>query len=94
MHCALAGVTCTRGQVAGCNVVKVLVANVYVEHEVKLKDFTKWLDRASGLPREVSDRQKIRSILGIPVSTMKLESPQLSTSRLIYINKPEAAHTG
>ena len=36
-----------------------------VEHEVKLMDFTKWLDRTGGSPREVSDHYKIRSILGM-----------------------------
>src|SRR4029077_530681 len=51
----------------GLNVVKVSVADIRVEHEVKLMDFTKWLERAGGSPREVSDRQRIRSILGIPV---------------------------
>jgi hypothetical protein len=49
------------------NVVKVSVADVRVEHEVKLGDFTKWLDRSGGSPREVIDRQRIRSILGMPV---------------------------
>jgi hypothetical protein len=53
---------------AGLNVVKVSVADVRVEHEVKLMDFTKWLERAGGSPREVSDRQRIQSILGMPVA--------------------------
>jgi hypothetical protein len=56
------------GIAQGLNVVSVSVANVRVEHEVKLLDLTKWLERAGGSPREVSDRQKIRSILGMPVS--------------------------
>jgi len=50
------------------NVVKVSVADVRVEHEVKLMDFTKWLDGTGGSPREVSDCHRIRSILGMPVS--------------------------
>jgi hypothetical protein len=41
--------------------------DVRVEHEVKLMDFTKWLEMASS-PREVSDRHRIRSILGMAVS--------------------------
>ena len=49
------------------NVVRVSVANIHVEHEVKLMDFTKWLERAGGSPREVSDRHRIRSILGMLV---------------------------
>jgi hypothetical protein len=52
----------------GLNVVKVSVADVRVEHEVKLMDFTKWVDRTGGSPREMSDRQRIRSILGMPIS--------------------------
>jgi hypothetical protein len=52
----------------GFNTVKVSVADVRVEHEVKLGDFTKWLDRTGGSPREVSDRHRIRAILGMPVS--------------------------
>ena len=33
------------GIAQGLNVVQVLVADVRVEHAVKLMDFTKWLDR-------------------------------------------------
>jgi hypothetical protein len=56
------------GIAQGLNVVKVSVADVRVEHEVKLMDFTGWLDKTGGSPREVSDRHKIRSILGMPIS--------------------------
>jgi hypothetical protein len=50
------------------NVVKVSVADVRVEHEVKLVDFTKWVEKTGGLsPRELTQRQRIRSILGMPV---------------------------
>ena len=66
--------TSSFGKVTGCtqyasglNVVKMSVADVRVEHEVKLMDFTKWLERVGGSPREVSDRHKIRAILGMPV---------------------------
>jgi hypothetical protein len=48
--------------------VKVSVADVRVEHEVNLRDFSKWLDRKGGSPREVTDRQRIRSILGMLVT--------------------------
>jgi hypothetical protein len=34
--------------------VKVSVANVRVEHEVRLLDFTKWLEKPGGSPREVT----------------------------------------
>ena len=38
------------------NVVKVSVADVRVEREVRLMDFTKWLESTGGSPREkVSD---------------------------------------
>jgi hypothetical protein len=57
-----------QGIAQGLNVVKVSVADIRVEHEVKLMDFTKWLDRAGVSPREESDRHRIRSILGMPVS--------------------------
>jgi hypothetical protein len=63
------------GIAQGLNVVKVSVVDIRVEHEVKLMDFTKWLERAGGSPREVSDRQRIRSILGIPVSKRRYENP-------------------
>ena len=56
------------GIVQGFNVVKVSVVDVRVEHAVKLGDFTKWLDRTGGSPREVSDRHRIRAILGMPLS--------------------------
>ena len=56
------------GIAQGLNVVKVSVAEVRVEHEVKLGDFTKWLERTCGSPREMSDRQRIRSILGMSIA--------------------------
>jgi hypothetical protein len=49
-------------------VVNVSVAEVRVEHEVKLKDFTTWLERSGRSPREIIERQRIRAILGMPVS--------------------------
>jgi len=38
-------------RVRGLNVVKVSVADARVEHEVKLMDFTKWLERTDGSQR-------------------------------------------
>jgi hypothetical protein len=52
----------------GVNPVKVRAMNVPVEHEVKLVDFTKWLDRSGGSPREMTERRRIRSILGMEKS--------------------------
>jgi hypothetical protein len=43
----------------------VSVANGRVEHEVRLQDFTKWLKKPGGSPREVSDRKRLREILGM-----------------------------
>lgn len=54
------------GIAQGVNVVKVSVADVRVEHEVKMMEFTKWLEKDGGSPRETSDRQRIRTILGAP----------------------------
>ena len=65
---AIRGNDWVAGIAQGLNAVKVSVADVRVEHEVKLVDFTKWVDRTGGSPREMSDRQRIRSILGMPVS--------------------------
>jgi hypothetical protein len=65
---AIRGNDWVAGIAQGLNVVKVSVADVRVEHEVKLLDFTKWVDRTGGSPREMSDRQRIRSILGMPVA--------------------------
>lgn len=52
----------------GNNIVKVSVENVRVEHTVRLADFTKWLDKTGGSPREVSERHRIRAILGLGVT--------------------------
>ena len=65
---AIRGSEWVAGIAQGLNVVKVSVADVRVEHEVKLTDFTKWLEKPGGSPREMSDRQRIRSILGMPVT--------------------------
>lgn len=66
------GLAALRGNdwVAGFaqGVVKVSVADVRVEHQVKLADFTQWLERKNGSPREVSQRHRIRAILGMPVT--------------------------
>src|ERR1700747_1389555 len=63
---AIRGNEWVAGIAEGFNVVKVSVADVRGEHEVKLGDFTKWLDRTAGSPRDVSQRQRIRSILNMP----------------------------
>jgi hypothetical protein len=54
-----------NGIAQGLNPVKVRVTNVAVEYEVKLMDCTKWLDRSGGSPRGMTERKRIRSILGM-----------------------------
>src|SRR6266404_3398423 len=54
------------GIAEGMNVVRVRVTQIPVEHEVKLSDFTKWLERKGGSPKEVYDRSRIRDILQLP----------------------------
>ena len=56
------------GLPGGLNTVKVSVANVRVDHEVKMSDFEKWLEKPGGSPRQVMDRQRIRAILGMTVA--------------------------
>ena len=54
----------------GPSVVKVSVADVRVEHEVKFAQFLKWLDRPPRSPRDVSARHEIRSFLGMPAKSL------------------------
>jgi hypothetical protein len=68
---AIRGNEWVAGLAQGLNVVRVSVADIRVEHEVRLMEFTKWLERDGGSPRETSDRQRIRSILGMPPSQAK-----------------------
>src|ERR1700683_4928733 len=56
------------GFAQGTNVVRVSVTDVRVEHEVKLQDFTTWLERKGGSPRDVIQRQKVRALLGMPMT--------------------------
>jgi hypothetical protein len=42
--------------------------HVRVDHEVKMGDFERWLEKPGGSPREVVERQRIRAILGMEVS--------------------------
>jgi hypothetical protein len=64
---AIRGHQWVAGIEQGFGVVKVSVTDVRVEHEVKLADFTKWLETRGRSPREVMQRQKIREILGMGV---------------------------
>lgn len=55
----------------GLNVLKVLAADVRVEHEVRLMEFTKWLERDGGSPREASDRKRILGMSAPPHETRR-----------------------
>jgi hypothetical protein len=66
----VAALRCTEwvaGIAQGPSLVKVSVADVRVEHEVKFSEFLKWLDRPPRSPRDVNARHEIRAILGMPV---------------------------
>jgi len=60
---AIRGNEWVMGIAEGLNVVRVRVTDIPVEHEVKLGEFLKWLERKGGSPRETSDRNRIRDIL-------------------------------
>jgi hypothetical protein len=63
---ALRGNQWVAGIPNGFATVKVKVVDIPVEHDVKLKDFTSWLNRLGDSPKGVIDRQKIREILQLP----------------------------
>ncbi len=45
--------------------VTVEIAEAPVEHRVKLQDFTQWLRKDGGSPRDVIQRGRVREILGM-----------------------------
>jgi hypothetical protein len=57
---AIRGNEWVAGIAQGLNVVKVSVADVRVEHEVKLTDFTKWLDMRDGASEPGQVRRRTR----------------------------------
>jgi hypothetical protein len=67
---AIRGNEWVAGIAHGLNVVKVSVADVRVEHAVKLMDFTKRLDRTGDSPREVNDRHRIQK-LAAKIATLR-----------------------
>jgi hypothetical protein len=66
------GLAALRGRewIAGLHqqgTVKVSVADVRVEHHVRLADFTQWLEKPGAKsPRELIQRKRARSVLGMP----------------------------
>ena len=59
------------GEIAeGINSVDVSVNTVPVMHSVRMQDFRKWLGRNGGAPNEITQRNHVRRILGIPENGM------------------------
>lgn len=52
----------------GLNKVDVSVSAVSVMHSVKMQDFKKWLVRNGGTPKEITQRNHVRRVLGITES--------------------------
>ena len=50
----------------GLAAVRVSVTSIPIEHTVKMQDFTNWVERKGGSPKDVSNRDRIRAILGLP----------------------------
>ena len=50
----------------GLATVRVSVTSIPIEHTVKMRDFTNWVERKGGSPKDVSNRDRIRAILGLP----------------------------
>jgi hypothetical protein len=63
---AVRGAEWVAGFPEGLATVRVSVTSVPVEHAIRVRDFTRWLERKGGSPREVTDRERIRAILGLP----------------------------
>jgi hypothetical protein len=55
-----------EGIAGGFNTVRVSVKNVQIEHEVKMGEFTKWLERKGGSPADVTRKRRVRQILDLP----------------------------
>jgi hypothetical protein len=48
--------------------VTVSVKSVPIEHRVRFTEFAKWLERRGTSPAEVTRKQKVREILGLPAN--------------------------
>jgi hypothetical protein len=82
---AIRGNDWVAGVAQGLNMVKVSVADVRIEHEVKLMEFTKWLERDGASPRETSDRNRIRAVLGMSTPRSKQPAGSLSLAKMAEI---------
>lgn len=62
---ALRGHEWAGGVPEGTASVRVAVTSISVEHTVKIRDFTNWVERKGGSPREVTERDRVRALLGL-----------------------------
>lgn len=62
---ALADDEWVAGIPQGLAPVRVAVRSIPIEHCVKMTDFTRWLERKGGSPKEVTHRDRVKSILGL-----------------------------
>ena len=62
---AIRGNEWVTGIAEGLNSVQVCAADVPVVHSVQLKDFTAWLERSAGSPKDLSKRKRVKEILGM-----------------------------
>lgn len=62
---SLQGQDWVGGIASGLNEIRVSVVNVPVEHTVKMHEFNTWLGRRGRTPKEITDRYRVREILGI-----------------------------
>jgi hypothetical protein len=60
---AIRGNDWVMGVAQGFNTVKVRVTDIPIEHDVRLTDFTRWLERKGGSPRETADRSRVKQLL-------------------------------
>lgn len=62
---ALRGKEWVAGIPEGLNPVKVCVTDIPIEHTVTMKDFTRWLIREGGSPKDRISRSRVKEILGM-----------------------------
>lgn len=86
-----------NGIAQGLNTIQVSVQDISIEHSVKIQDFTAWLERTSGSPKQISKRSRIKEILGLrkirAQSQFALMENTLETSPKGFGNTEEEAIT-
>lgn len=68
---SLRGDDWVAGVADGPNTISVAVTDVSAEHRVAMKDFRAWLERPPRSPRDVTQRARVREILGLDASAAK-----------------------